>query len=194
MVEDDLMVVGGVLTTTPLRTALDLGRLRHRDQALAALDALLGLGVFTHEELLLGIERFARQRGVRQLRWLAPLADGRSESYGESVLRLRWYDAGLPTPQLQISVVVDGREVFRLDMGLEELLFAAEYDGRQWHSSDDHVAADTERRDWLMEHRHWLIEVFRNENVHGRDQDADVRLRRAFEKAKRSLGSRTIIV
>ena len=48
----DLTDVGGLLVTTPLRTALDLGRLRHRDQALAALDAFLHLGLVTREELL----------------------------------------------------------------------------------------------------------------------------------------------
>ena len=40
---DDLMRVGGIWVTTPLRTALDLGRLLRRDQALAGLDAMLRL-------------------------------------------------------------------------------------------------------------------------------------------------------
>ena len=194
LADDDLMMVGGVLATTPLRTACDLGRLRRRDQALAAMDALLSLGVFTREELLAAIERFAKQRGVRQLRWLAPLADGLSESYGESVLRLRWYDAGLPTPQLQISVTVNGHEVFRLDIGLEELLFAAEYNGEQWHTSPAQVAKDSSRLAWLADERDWWIEVFDKGNVHGRDQDADVRLRRAYEEVKRLRGNPTIIV
>jgi len=191
--DDDLMVVGGVLTTTPLRTACDLGRLRRRDHALAAMDALLSLGVFTREELLAAIAKFAKQRGVRQLRWLAPLADGRSESYGESVLRLRWYDAGLPTPQLQISVVVDGSEVFRLDIGLEELLFAAEYNGEEWHSSPLQVQRDATRRSWLEEERGWWIEEFTKVSVHGHDQDADFRLRHAFEESRRRRGNPTII-
>ena len=42
----DLMDVGGLCVTTPLRTALDLGRFLTRDQALSALDALLRLGLF----------------------------------------------------------------------------------------------------------------------------------------------------
>jgi hypothetical protein len=190
----DLMQVNGLLTTTPLRTALDLGRLRRRDQALAAMDALLGLGAFSHEELLASVERFARQRGVVQLRWLAPLADGLAESAGESALRLRWYDAGLPRPQLQISVVVDGHEVFRIDMGLEELLFGAEYDGEEWHSSPEQRAADTERRAWLSEERRWLLEVFRRRNVYGLRQDADRRLDAAFAHARTTLDARTVIL
>jgi hypothetical protein len=186
----DLMVVGGLCVTTPLRTALDLGRLRRPDQALAAQDALLGLGIFTHEELLACVERFARQRGVCQLRWLTPLADGRAESAGESVLRLRWYAAGLPRPQLQIEVVVDGVVRFRLDMGLEEWLFAAEYDGAAFHSSPDQTRHDDERRGWMRSQRQWHIEVFVGEHVHGHDQDADLRLGAAFEQAKATIGRR----
>ncbi|MFL6080730.1 MAG: type IV toxin-antitoxin system AbiEi family antitoxin domain-containing protein [Ornithinibacter sp.] len=85
----DIEEVHGVRVTTPLRTALDLGRLTRRDQALSALDALLRLERFTQADLLTSVERFRRQRGVVQLRELAPLADGRAESPGESVLRLR---------------------------------------------------------------------------------------------------------
>jgi hypothetical protein len=194
VIASDLMDVGGLLVTTPLRTALDLGRLRRRDQALAALDALLRLGCFTREELLSSVERFARHRGVVQLRWLASLADPRSESAGESALRLRWYDAGLPRPELQIPILVDGREVFRLDLGLEELLFAAEYDGEDFHSAPDQVAADDARRELLRRELHWLIEVFRRSDVHGLRQDADLRLRAAYVRARASLGERTVII
>ena len=52
----DLTDVGGLLVTTPLRTALDLGRLRRRDQALSALDAFLHLGLVTAR----GAARLAR--------------------------------------------------------------------------------------------------------------------------------------
>ena len=186
----DLMVVDGISVTTPLRTALDLGRLRRPDQALAAQDALLGLGVFTHEELLASVERFARQRGVCQLRWLTPLADGLAESAGESALRLRWYAAGLPRPRLQIEIVVDGVVVFRLDMGLEEWLFAAEYDGAAFHSSPEQRRHDDERRGWLRSERQWLVEVFVGENVHGHEQDADLRLGAAFQQAQSTIARR----
>ncbi len=44
---DDVVELDGLRLTTPLRTACDLGRLLHRDQAFAALDSLARLGVFT---------------------------------------------------------------------------------------------------------------------------------------------------
>ena len=188
----DLMEVGGICVTTPLRTALDLGRLLRRDKALACLDALLRLGVFTLEELLVELGRFKGQRGIRQLRVLAPLADGRAQSPGESVLRLRWIDAGLPRPQLQIEIVEGGRTIYYLDIGLEELLFAVEYDGEDWHSEDDDREYDDDRRDWLSRRRGWLIKPFRSQAVHGRS-DAEVVLMAAYRQARASLGERTYV-
>ncbi len=189
----DLVNIGGIWVTTPLRTALDLGRLLKRDQALAALDSLLRLGVYSLEELRAEVYRFVGQRGVRQLRALVPLADAGAQSPPEAALRLRWYDAGLPRPRLQIPVIVDGRVVYYLDMGLEELLFGAEYDGEEWHSEDQDTAYDDARRRWLGQQRNWQIEVFGRVNVYGRNQDATERLAAAFRRAKQTLGCRTII-
>ena len=127
------------------------------------------------------------------IRTLAPLADGRAESPGESALRLRWYDAGLPRPELQIPVVVNGRAIFRLDMGLEELLFAAEYDGHEWHSSEEQQRHDAVRRSWLADQRRWLIEPLVAANVYGQRQDAEVILRSAYQRARASFGTRTYV-
>lgn len=190
----DLQQVGALLVTTPLRTALDLGRLRYRDQALSALDAFLHLGLVTPEELMAGVERFARQRGVVQLRWLVSIADGRAESAGESALRLRWYDAGLPRPQLQISIFENGVEIFRIDLGLEELLFGAEYDGLEFHSSRRQRRYDDGRRSFLREQRRWILEAFDHTNVYGHQQDADTRLRAAYLGARSTLGERSFFV
>src|SRR3954470_23148466 len=163
---DDLVEVGGVLATTPLRTALDLGRLaRTRDLAMAGMDALLALGSFTHEELLSEVPRFARQRGVRRLRALSPLADGGAQSPGESALRLRWYDAGLPRPRTQVPVPLGDGATWWLDMGLEDLRFAAEYDGKEWHTSSEQVEHDRRRRNWLQRRGGWAVEVFDRHGV-----------------------------
>lgn len=192
---EDLSEIDSLLVTTPLRTALDLGRLqRSRDMRLWGMDAMLATQTFTHDELLMAVDRFAKQRGVRMLRALAPLADAHSQSFGESALRLRWYDAGLPRPRLQIPIEAEGVEVAYLDMGLEEWLFAAEYDGAQWHSETVDVEHDAARRGWLRTQRRWRIEVFRSEDTFGRAQGAEVRLRRAAAEARATYGSRTFIV
>lgn len=180
----DLIEIGGLPVTTPLRTALDLGRLqRSADLKLHGMDTMLALGAFSLEELVAAVPRFNRQRGVVALRVLAPLADGGAESFGESALRLRWVGAGLPRPQTQIPVTEGGREIYRIDLGLEDLLYAAEYFGEQWHG-EDQACHDEDRLDWLARERDWSIGVFRKQHVFGLRQDAEQRLRAGFDAVR----------
>lgn len=186
LARDDVVLVHGVPVTTPLRTACDLGRLLWRFDALAAIDAFLRLGV-DQEELLLATTRFPGFRGIRQLRALVPLGDRRSESPGESALRLHWLDAGLPPPDLQHEVRGDdGRVWFRLDVPDPQMRYAAEYDGVEFHSSERDRANDLARRDWLRASRHWTVDVFDKEDVYGSGLIVD-RLRAGFAGARRSI-------
>jgi hypothetical protein len=184
LLPDDITVVRGIRVTTALRTALDLGRLLWRYDALGAIDGFLRLGV-PHDILIAEIGRFKGYRGVRQLRALAPLGDGRAESMGESALRLNWYDAGLPRPDLQTWVYDDeGDPLYRLDITLPELLFAAEYDGEEHHTEDEDREHDEERREWCTTHRHWMFEIFTKVDVYERRPDPLPRLTGAFRQAR----------
>jgi hypothetical protein len=121
----DLQVIDGVRCTTPLRTALDLGRRLAPDRALAALDGLLRLGEFPHSALMAGLPRFTGQQGVVQLRELAALADARADEPAESVLRLHWLHGRLPTPTPGLQVGRSGAGSVRLALGLEVHRFGA---------------------------------------------------------------------
>jgi len=187
---DVVPIEGNLWVTVPIRTAWDLGRLSPRIIAIGGMDALARVGRVPMEELVGGVERFRRQRGVVQLRELAPQVDPRSESIGESALRLRWRDTpGLPRPELQIPIHdAAGIEVFRLDLGVEELRFAAEYDGEEFHSSVEDKQHDEERRELLSEQYCWDIEVFRREHVFGIHADASQRLSAGIRAARKSGG------
>ena len=124
----DMHTVDGVRCTTPLRTALDLGRLLSADRALAALDGLLRLGAFSHTALMAELPRFGGQAGIVQLRELAASADARAEGAAESVLRLRWLHGRLPTPTPGLSAPRPGAH--RLAIGLEAHRFGAVLAGR----------------------------------------------------------------
>lgn len=181
MLGSDLRRIGEVVATTPLRTACDLGRSRPRASALGAIDALLRLGDFDRDDLLAAVDRFRGHRGVVQFRHLAPLGDGRAESVAESALRLLWLDAGLPTPELQIPFTDRwGRVVFRLDLGDSTVRYAAEFDGREWHSTPEQRDHD-ERRRTIIRERGWLIDVFTSEDLYART--VIERLRRGHQRA-----------
>lgn len=102
--DHDVATVAGLLVTTPVRTALDLGRTLNPDRGIATLDALLGAGMVQHGQLLAELPRFGRHPGIRQLRALVARADGRAGSPAESVLRMRWLDARLPTPVPRLAL------------------------------------------------------------------------------------------
>ncbi len=184
LLSGDITEVHGLAVTTPLRTAYDLGRVRSREHALSGLDAMLRLGGFSSAELVWGVERFRGMRWITRLRELAPIADGRAASPGESVLRLRWIDGGLPSPQLQVEVWIDRVLIAILDLAHEELRYAAEYDGEQWHSSPEQIQHDQERRS-LVSDEGWLINVFRKEHVYGHQQTADATLRAGVAESRR---------
>ena len=173
--DHDVTEVYGVRVTTPLRTACDLGRLLNRDQAFAALDAMARLGVDL-AEMWGEHRRFRGMRGVRQLRGFIPLTDGRAESQGESVLRLRWLDLGgtLPRPEPQIEVPGPYGETLRLDLGVQKLLVAFEYDGEEWHDrNDEQRRHDEDRRGYLRDEEGWMIEPVTKANIWGPQRDIE---------------------
>lgn len=184
----DVETLHGIRLTTSLRTALDLARTRSRFGGIAALDAMLRTRDFSHEEMLREIARFRGFRGVVRLRTLAPLADPRAESPAESVLRLLWLDAGLPAPTPQVPICDDaGWEVYRLDLGLPEIRYAAEYDGVAWHSSPAQRARDRQRRAWLRDERGWVVDVLGTDQVFKHPAVAIDMLRAGVARAERRL-------
>jgi hypothetical protein len=186
----DLITVEGMVVTTPIRTAWDLGRLFHPVVAIGGMDGLLRTKAFTPEELIAGVERFRRQRGVVRLRFLAPMADGRSESMGESALRFRWAECeDLPQPEPQVPIFGDDGQVrYWLDLGVEAIRFAAEYDGQAFHSSDADRAHDAARREWIRENRAWVIKPVRKNNLFGETRDVERILYEGVAEARRAMG------
>jgi hypothetical protein len=167
--DDEIARVGGVPVTTRVRTAFDIGRRHERDQAVAHLDALMRVQSFSIEEVLLLAKRYRGARGLSALRKALPLVDGGAASPQETRLRLLFNDAGLPRPTTQIPVVEDhGRLVRMLDMGWEDMMVAAEYDGDQHRTSrrqyvkDVRVLPKLERMGWIV------IRVLKE------DRDADI--------------------
>lgn len=99
----DLSVLGGVRCTTALRTAVDVARHLVPERGLPLLDGMLAAGSLSHQDLLTAMTALENP-GAFQARELAAMADGRAAHAGESVLRLHWYDARLPTPTPALRV------------------------------------------------------------------------------------------
>lgn len=154
----DWVEVEGVRVTTPLRTAMDLGCSMVRRRALAVMDGLMRRHAFTVVDMRRLLPRYFRRRGVVQLRELVPLVDGRAESPRESWTRLEIIDHGLPAPEPQWWIHVDGVPTYRLDLAYPHARIAVEYDGAEFHSSLADRERDLARRSWLRE-QGWTVIV-----------------------------------
>ena len=152
-------VVQGIPTTSLARTVLDLGRTLPFEQAVAAGDAALrlGLSIGDLEYALLGMEHWP---GVRRARRVAGFLDADSESAGESVSRVRIMEGGLPRPTLQQRIYGhNGLLVARSDFYWEEERTIAEFDGmvkygrllKPGQSIADVIFAEKQREDALRD-------------------------------------------
>jgi hypothetical protein len=102
----------------------------------------------------------AGDRGIRRARTILALADGRSESAGETLVRLAAHDAGLPAPEPQLPVAT--RLGWRwVDLGWRDERVAAEFDGRAKYGSDADAIADAyaaeRRRQAAIEDEGWHV-------------------------------------
>lgn len=139
---DEVRRVGGLLLTTPLRTALDLVR-RHRVvEGVVAVDALARRHPFRPDELRALRNRHLGARGTRKVELVLALADPRAESPMESRLRVALVQGGLP-PVVQHPVAVADR-TFRLDLAYPQARLGVEHDGRH-HREPDQARRDLER-------------------------------------------------
>jgi hypothetical protein len=127
----DIAETDGVLHTSATRSALDLTMITDVEHALPVLDYLLHVGAVEHRDLCRG----ANRRKVWPYTLLTDvavrLADGRSESVGESRSRHMCWRGGLPMPVPQYTVLDEyGRIVGRVDFAWPRFGVFLEFDGR----------------------------------------------------------------
>ncbi|WP_420752609.1 hypothetical protein [Rhodococcus sp. O3] len=150
---EEIYVVGGAAVTSPARTIVDLARSLTVDEAVIAGDSLLR----RYPSALVGIpaalDAAALRAGVASARRVVDFLDGRSESAGESLGRLRLRSAGIPEPSLQRELYTpDGTFVARVDFFWEELGIVGEFDGMgKYGAGDPASTAESVRREKLRE-------------------------------------------
>ena len=179
---EDLVELGGLPVTNPVRTAFDIARHLPRGVAVAHLDALSAATGLAAAEVMPLIAGHQGARGVRQCQTALSLMDGGAQSPKESWLRLVLIDAGLPRPVTQIRVT-DGHLVAYLDIGWEEPMVALEYDG-DLHRSDRRQYVKDIRRAEMVDRLGWSVIKVINEDR------PNVVIKRAREALARRSGPR----
>lgn len=148
-------VVDGMRLTSVARTVADLGRTCGFLTGVVAGDAALRRGLVSLGQIRAEVAAADRGRGVRAARDVAAFVDGRSESPGESLSRVRIRELGLAPPTLQ-HVVTDARGfVGRVDFWWDEYGVIGEFDGRSKYGldADTSTAADRLWKEKVREDR-----------------------------------------
>ena len=186
---DEVVEIDGVPVTSQVRTLLDLSCSVPLEPAVVALDAALHGGALQHAELRSGLAALFGVPGSRRAARAVDLADGRSESVGESRSRLLLHQQGVPPSGLQFEVRVDGRVVARTDFVWEEHRLVGEFDGRikygrllrSGQQPGDAVFAEKRREDVVRESG-WGVVRWCWDDLHRPARLAD-RIRRARARA-----------
>ena len=131
----DLVEVDGLPVTSATRTCLDVSAAYGVEAALVVVDHLLHVQGTTEGALAARLGELERTPGSLTARLVVALADGRSESVGETRLRYRCRAGGLPPGVPQYEIVRDGRVLFRLDLAWPAYGIWIEFDGRQKYSA-----------------------------------------------------------
>ena len=126
----EVVRVGRHLAIALPDSLIDLARWSGVMAGVVAMDAALHNRLCSVEAMEEALERLpATARGGPRARQAVRLADGRSESPGESMSRVRMWEHRLPKPELQVSVRV-GPEFYILDYYWPDHEVAGEFDGR----------------------------------------------------------------
>lgn len=161
---DEVVEVDGVLVTSVERTVLDLARTRPFDWGVAVADAALRLGV-PRDDLEEAARRAVGVPGIVRGRAVVRFADPRAESAGESRSRALMHQQGIPAPELQQDIRLDGRRVGRSDFLWRHQRTVGEFDGRsKYHelvpsgqTAADVVMAEKAREQDFRDAGFWLV-------------------------------------
>ena len=126
----DLHASGPIRATAVPRTLVDCAREWDLEDAVVAMDSALLAERLDADALQAAVAAIRHWPGAPRAERAVDLADGRAESPLETRGRLRIVGSGLPTPELQVEIRVQGRLVAVVDAWFDEAAVAVEFDGR----------------------------------------------------------------
>lgn len=140
---------GGLPVSPPTQLFIEMAGLLDLVELVVLGDALVRLHEVTPEDLRKAAAE-SRDRHARAARRAAGFVRAEVESPMESRLRMLIVLAGLPEPEVNVTVYrADGRVRYRFDLAYRDIRLAVEYDGRHHRADLDQWDHDNERDDWL---------------------------------------------
>lgn len=154
--ERSLTLVDNAPVTSVARTVVDTARIVDLDHAVVIGDSALRAHTITTDELSEVLAYSARLHNIAAARRAVARMNGRSESAGESLSRLRMFEHGMPEPVLQQTIP---HLNFRVDFFWPQFRIVGEFDGlAKYGGIAENLAREKEREDALRDAGY---EVFR---------------------------------
>jgi hypothetical protein len=160
VLEADRATAHGLPVTGLARTLVDCASTLPEDRGLVVADSALRLGA-APDRVAEILSAGSGRRGIARARRVLALADGRSQSPGETLVRLHLHRSDIPTPDLQVRVGTR-RGTFFLDLGWPSRRVALEFDGFVKYSGElggtapEVVFAEKQRQD-AIEDEGWRV-------------------------------------
>jgi very-short-patch-repair endonuclease len=148
LTSEEVLLRRGLPATSALRTVVDLGSRDPLTEGVVAADLFLHAGLVTVVELRTHVAAHPRAKGIARLRRVVDLAEPKTESAMETRLRMLLVLAGLPRPEVQVSIHDEkGRFLGRPDLLYHHQGLAIEYDGGNHR---DRLVDDNRRQNGLI--------------------------------------------
>jgi hypothetical protein len=148
LANDEIVQRRGLPTTSAIRTVVDLGGRNPLIEGVVAAGLFLHANLVTTAELRNHVAKRPGAKGVARLRKVVDLAESKAESAMETRLRVLPVLAGLPSPEVQVSIHDDqGRFLGRPDLLYRLQGLAIEYDGGNHR---DRLVEDNRRQNGLI--------------------------------------------
>ena len=145
---EEIVVRRGLPTTSELRTVVDLAARSPLTEGVVAADMFLHAGRVSMADLRAYVAEHPGAKGIARLRRAAELAEPKAESAMETRLRMLLVLAGLPRPEVQVSVHDDrGSFLGRPDLLYRDQCLAIEFDGGNHR---DRMVEDNRRQNGLI--------------------------------------------
>ena len=130
LLPEEIVEIDGVRTTSVAKTLVDLARTESFEAGVIAADSAFHSQPSVVDQVADVLERSRRHRGHTIARQALLFADGRSESVGETRLRVFLADGGFAAPELQCQILSNGGTVLgRVDLANVTFGTLLEFDG-----------------------------------------------------------------
>ena len=145
---EEIVLRRGLPTTSELRTVVDLAARTPLTEGVVAADMFLHAGRVSLADLRAYVAEHPGAKGIARLRRAVELAEPRAESAMETRLRMLLVLAGLPRPEVQVSLHDDrGSFLGRPDLLCRVQGLAIEFDGGNHR---DRMVEDNRRQNGLI--------------------------------------------